>query len=87
MGQSVEINQKSFREIYNSLPSRQTVKAPKVAFVEHVAEVTMKSKKTVYGWLCGVQKPDPLTLSVLSKELNVPGEVLFPQKESRNETC
>lgn len=80
MDKVTEVDQKSFKEIYNSLPPRQAVKAPKAEFVEYIAKVTMKSTKTVYCWLCGAQKPDPLTLSVLSKELDVPGEVLFPQK-------
>jgi hypothetical protein len=70
--------QKSFREIYDGLPERSTVKAPKTEFVERIAELTMKSVKTVRCWLAGVQTPDALSKSVIEKELNIPSEILFP---------
>lgn len=74
-----EKNHKSFREIYNDLPERNAVKAPKTEFVEHIAALTMKSTKTVRCWLAGAQKPDALTMSLIEKELGISGAILFPQ--------
>ena len=39
--------QRDFRGIYNSLPERRIVKAPKSAFVDRIASVTMKHPNTV----------------------------------------
>ena len=68
----------SFRQIYDNLPDRSTVKAPKTEFVEQIAKLTMKSTKTVRCWLAGVQKPDALCLSIIEKYLGTPGTILFP---------
>ena len=65
-----------FRQIYESLPAR-AAKAPKTVWVEHIAKITMKSEQTVRCWLYGTQRPDALTLSILSKELDVPADELF----------
>jgi hypothetical protein len=45
----------------------------------------MKNKKTVYCWLAGVQYPDPLSTSMIVKELGIPAHVLFPGRYSENE--
>jgi transcriptional regulator with XRE-family HTH domain len=71
----------TFREIYNQLPERQAVKAPKTEFVERMAKVTMKSTKTIRCWLAGTQSPDALSKSVLEKELGVPADQLFPKQQ------
>lgn len=71
---------KTFRQLYDELPDRSTVKAPKTEFIEHIADVTMKSVKTVRCWLAGAQTPDQLTKAVIEKELNVPSEILFPER-------
>ena len=76
-----EKDQLSFRQIYNQLPDRSTVKAPKTEFVERIANVTMKSTKTVRCWLSGTQKPDALSQSMIEKELGVGASVLFPDME------
>ncbi len=72
---------KTFREVYDSLPPRQTVKAPKQAFIDRIAAKTMKSEKTVRCWLSGAQKPDALTKSIIEKDLGCSGDVLFPSIE------
>lgn len=44
--------QRDFRGIYDSLPERKVVKAPKSAFVDRIAAITMKHPNTVpYGRL------------------------------------
>lgn len=75
----------SFKELYNSLPGRSTAIPPKKAFVKKIASVTMKSETTVRCWLSGSQNPDALSKSMISKELGVSCEVLFPKK--REEAC
>ena len=75
-------NSMTFRQLYDSLPGRQAVKAPKAAFLERIAKVTLKSEKTVWGWLSGAYKPDPLTQKVIERELRIPATVLFPQEEA-----
>lgn len=72
-------NQRTFRGYYEALPDRKVSKAPKSAFVDRIAEVTMKSTKTVRCWLAGVQKPDALAQAVIEKELNIPASELFPE--------
>lgn len=69
---------RSFSEIYKALPDRSTVKAPKAAFVEHIAKITLKSEKTVRMWLNGTQAPDALAQSIIAKDQGVPASVLFP---------
>lgn len=63
----------SFREIYEGISKQE--------FVRRIASVTCKSESTVYNWTSGRFKPDALSQSVISKELGVPVEILFPQKE------
>lgn len=81
MGKMTEKDYQTFRQIYDNLPERSVVKAPKTEFVEKIANVTMKSTKTVRCWLAGTQYPDALTQSIIEKELGVPSECLFPPKE------
>lgn len=80
MDEMAEKDQLTFRQIYDNLPERSAVKAPKTVFVERIAEITMKSTKTVRCWLAGVQTPDPLSASMIEKELGVSMSVLFPKK-------
>lgn len=65
-----------FRQIYESLPAR-AAKAPKTAWVEHLANLCKVSEQTVRCWVYGTQKPDALKQSILSKELGVPASELF----------
>lgn len=65
-----------FKEIYDALPKR-TDKTPKMEFVENIARLCMVSNMTVRCWLSGVQKPDALRQSIISKELGVPAAELF----------
>lgn len=81
MGKMTEKDQMSFRQLYDCLPDRSSVKAPKTEFVEHIAKATMKSTKTVRCWLAGAQVPDALTQAMIEKELGVPCDKLFPKPE------
>lgn len=74
-----EKDQMTFRQLYDALPERSIVKAPKTAFVEKYAEITMKSTKTVRCWLAGTQRPDALTQSIIEKETGLTADVLFPE--------
>lgn len=78
------INGKSFREIYDALPGRSTVKTPKTEFVERIAAVTKRTTQTVRMWLNGSQNPDALAQSVIEKELGIPATDLFPSKHEVN---
>jgi hypothetical protein len=80
MSKITETDYPTFREYYDSLPERNVVVAPKTAFVRRMATITMKSTKTVWCWLAGVQKPDALCQSLIEKELKIPCENLFPPK-------
>jgi hypothetical protein len=80
MSKMTENDYKTFRQIYDNLPERSAVKAPKTRFVERIAALTKKSTKTVRCWLSGTQRPDALAMSVVEKELNVPSEYLFPKQ-------
>lgn len=78
MKKMTEPDYMSLRQIYESLEGRSTVKTPKQDFIDKISKVTMKSKSTVRCWLAGAFVPDDLTKSVLSKELGVPSNFLFP---------
>ena len=66
MSKMTENDYKTFRQIYDNLPERSAVKAPKTRFVERIAALTKKSTKTVRCWLSGTQRPDALAMSVAS---------------------
>ena len=72
----------TFREIYESQDGRSTVKTPKQKFIDRICSVKMKSQSTVRCWLAGAFVPDELTKSVLSKELGVPVDCLFPSNNN-----
>lgn len=80
MSKLAEKDHQTFRELYDTLPARSAVKAPKTEFVERIAKLTMKSTKTVRCWLAGAQIPDALTQSILEKELGISGKILFPKQ-------
>lgn len=82
MDKMTEKDQMNFRQLYDSLPDRSSVKAPKTEFVERMAAVTMKSTKTVRCWLAGTQKPDALSQSMIEKELGMCSKSLFPETEN-----
>jgi len=83
MGNMTQTDYKSLRQIYESLDGRSSVKTPKQDFIDKLSKVTMKSKSTVRCWLAGAFVPDELTRSVLSKELGVPSEFLFPSHNNK----
>ena len=55
---------------------------PAKRFINEIASLTQKSPKTVKQWLTGKQRPDKLTIRVISEYLNIAPEVLFPLPES-----
>jgi hypothetical protein len=67
---------RTFRELYKTMDNTP----PKKAFVQRIAEITMSSETTVRCWIAGAQSPIPLAQNVISKELGIPAEELFPQK-------
>lgn len=77
--ESTILNQRTFRGYYDALPDRKISKAPKSAFVDRIAEITMKSTKTIRCWLAGTQKPDALAQAMIEKELGIPASELFPE--------
>lgn len=81
MSKMTEKDYQTFRGLYDSLPERNSVKAPKTEFVGRIAAVTMKSTKTVRCWLAGAQVPDALSQSMIEKELGIPCNELFPKPE------
>ena len=77
--ESTILNQRTFRGYYDALPDRKISKAPKSAFVDRIAEITMKSTKTIRCWFAGTQKPDALAQAMIEKELGIPASELFPE--------
>ena len=77
--ESTILNQRTFIGYYDALPDRKISKAPKSAFVDRIAEITMKSTKTIRCWLAGTQKPDALAQAMIEKELGIPASELFPE--------
>lgn len=75
--QSHETGARTFRELYNTLDNTP----PKKAFVQRIAEITMCSETTVRCWIAGVQNPAALAQKVISKELGISADELFPKKQ------
>lgn len=71
---------KTLVELYNELPSAKTVLSPKKEFINRLMDVTHRSEMAVRGWISG-RMPDKLAKSVISKELGIPVEVLFPKNK------
>lgn len=69
------MTKKTFKQMYEELDPTP----PKTAWIKRIAEVTMRSELTVRMWLSGRQIPEPLVQNIISKELGVPVEGLFPQ--------
>lgn len=73
---------KSFRDYYDSLPSASSVKPPKKEFRERIAAITGCSLSAVNGWIAGAYQPNNSAKILIAKELGIPANVLFPEKES-----
>lgn len=69
---------KTFREIYESIDTSAV--SPKTQFIMRIAKATMRSENAVRMWINGRQIPDMLVQNVIAKELGVPVEGLFPNK-------
>lgn len=76
---NAKMEAKTFKEIYEGYAKRPPLPTPRKEFVSRMADLTKKSEATVKMWVMGRQVPDALTQSVISKELGIPEEVLFPE--------
>ena len=72
------MERKSFKEIYDSIEKRPPMPTPRKEFMQRIAKLTKRLVFTVRMWCQGRQVPDALAQSVISKELGIPVEVLFP---------
>ena len=70
---------KSFVEIYSQVKKWPPQTTPRKEFISRIASLTKRSEFTVRMWCTGHQSPDALAQSVISKELNIPADVLFPE--------
>lgn len=50
-------------------------------FIKRIAEITLASPATVSRWISGEFIPSKVRREIISRELNIPEEQLFPQKE------
>lgn len=71
-------NDKTFGEIYKALPDPPKIISPKLKFIQRIASVTQSSENAVRMWVSGRQRPDALKQAIISKELGVPSDTLFP---------
>jgi hypothetical protein len=70
---------KTFMEIYEGYAKRPPLPTPRKEFMARIADLTKRSEFTVRMWCTGRQQPDALAQSVISKELGIPAETLFPK--------
>ena len=71
-------NNMTFGERYKALKDVQT---PMQEFVSHYAELTHRSENAVRMWISGERMPDALAQEVISKDMGVPADILFPKKD------
>lgn len=69
---------KTFKALYEEQKKKPTAAQE---FITKIAGLTKRSEATVRMWVSGQQVPDELAQSVIAKELEVPVEGLFPQKD------
>ena len=67
---------KSFKECYEEVSTM----SPKKMWIQRIAQVTHRSEATVRMWLSGRHVPEELIQEIISKELGVPVEGLFPKE-------
>ncbi len=75
----MKAEKKTFIEIYGDVEKRPPLPTPRKEFIARIAKVTMRTEFTVRMWCTGRQTPDALAQSVISKELGIPAETLFPE--------
>lgn len=68
----------TLREHYQSLKEQQRPPHPARQFILTIAEKTGRSTRTVQQWLSGQQEPDHGSKIVISNEVGIPPEELFP---------
>ena len=68
----------TLKEHYISLKELEKPIHPAKQFILTIAEKTGKSTRTVQQWISGIQKPDQKSILLISNELGIPPEELFP---------
>lgn len=61
-----------FTEIYKTIPDA------KAEFVSRICEITMTSRSSVYRWLSGEVVPPQIKRALISRELGIAEDLLFP---------
>lgn len=65
----------TFKDYHNKLSNERA------DFVKRIAEITLASPATVSRWISGEFKPSKIRREIISRELGITEEELFPQKE------
>lgn len=63
----------TFKDHANSLSNERA------EFVKRIAEITLSTPATVSRWISGEFAPSKVRREIISKELGIPEEQLFPQ--------
>jgi len=66
----------TFTDHVNSLSNER------VEFIKRIAKITLASPATVSRWISGEFIPSKARREIISLELGIPEEQLFPQKEN-----
>lgn len=66
----------TFTDYYKNLPD------PKRELIERIATVTFSSTDSVRKWVAGKVVPPKVKQDKIAEELNIPMEVLFPEKSN-----
>lgn len=72
----------TFAEFYERIKAKQ----PTLEFRERVANACGVTTNAVSRWLAGTTVPDKLKKEKISELLEIPVDVLFPDKELSNES-
>lgn len=68
----------TLREYYQKLKQRQRPLHPAQQFLLNLANKTGRSPKTIQQWLSGIQTPDPTVRQIISEEVGLKPDELFP---------
>lgn len=69
---------RTFGERYKALKDEPT---PMQEFVSRYAKLTHRSENAIRMYISGERVPDALVQEVISKDMGVPAEILFPKKD------
>lgn len=68
----------TLKEHYDNLRELERPMHPAKQFLMTISEKTGRSFKTVQQWISGIQEPDQSIKIIISKEVGIPPEELFP---------